>query len=115
MGYCENNDLDACIGDQCILDDIQVKSINICESRCSEIDDFCEWLIDDVRLSEYSTHFCLDGFDDMRVLQYVTDDILAEMGVSKKGHRILLLQSIAKLSLPSHYADPHKKDKYLAN
>ena len=56
-----------------------------------------KWMETSVQLPEYLDLFIENGFDHLSVIQTLTIDDLLEMGIEKKGHRIRIVQAIAKL------------------
>ena len=56
-----------------------------------------KWMDKVVQLPEYLDLFVENGFDHLSVIQTLTIDDLLEMGIEKKGHRIRIVQAIAKL------------------
>ena len=55
------------------------------------------WMKTVVKLPQYLDLFIENGFEDLSVIQTLTVNDLMEMGIEKKGHRIKIVQCIAKL------------------
>ena len=55
-----------------------------------------KWLNDTVKLVQYFQLFIDDGFDDMTQILTMTDEDLADIGITKKGHRRKILVCIGQ-------------------
>ena len=60
-------------------------------------EDVKRWLDDVVRLNEYESLFKLNGIDSMHIVKSLNKDHLKEMGITKIGHQIKLLNAIDSL------------------
>ena len=58
-----------------------------------------KWMDDVVKLPQYFELLKEDGFDDLESVQDLTDNDLKAMGVTKTGHRRMLLRNVAKLQI----------------
>eukprot|EP01083_Nonionella_stella_P203359 742087_1 len=61
---------------------------------------FKDWLFDVVECGEYYEAFIKQGLDSMDVMdpQYITHEVLQDIGVQKIGHRIKILKAIRNFS-----------------
>lgn len=65
--------------------------------RCIGGDALRVWLTDTVGLERYHEGFVKQGFEDLDSMQDVREEDLADIGVTKTGHRRKLLRCIKEL------------------
>ena len=59
-----------------------------------------EWL-DSIQLTEYATLFRGFGFTELSHLYKLNEDLLVDIGITKRGHRTRILQRLPKIAEPT--------------
>eukprot|EP01083_Nonionella_stella_P271075 918241_1 len=70
------------------------------------------WLENEVKLPQYLSKFLTNGYDNLRAIKMITNESqLANIGITKLGHQMLILEAIRKVDLTHahalHSPDPH--------
>ena len=59
---------------------------------------FKHWLEEIVKLGQYLDNFINEALDDLNVVKLMQEKDLSDIGVTKKGHRLIFLKHIANLN-----------------
>ena len=98
----ENNDTEKLLKELKDFEEHGMNGVNggdvIIDKRVSNEDIMRQWFEKDVGLMEYYKLFIENGFNDLSVVKEIRMEHLKEIGIKKLGHRIKILQEIAKLS-----------------